>query len=309
MSKSEALEVVHGQEEEPDPRSMGDGLLAPAPPRRVTFLDAPQLADRYRGGLKVTEEEQKQLREAFDVSEEIDILPTGEVYSSHVNYRDRLTEVFGSGQWWLRPADPEHPFALTGTRVTTRQQLFVRGFYIAETIGGADYQPKNDRHNYDDACEAAKSNALVRCCKDSLGIGAECWKRRWTERFKKQFCGAFFVKVRNETKVYWRRLDSQPFKGEAGRADNRKPSAEQIAPAAPPAQEGPTLASDQEKAQVWGEAQLKWPAGRFSKERREKELLSVAKAIVGAKSLKALTGEQARELTKHLRAERTGESQ
>jgi len=154
--------------------------------------------------------------------EALDILPTGEVYVSQVHYRRRLNEVFGPGSWALVPRGP---FAMNGTTITREYALVgPGGRFISEAIGEAEYQPTNDRMTYASACEAAKSNALTRCCKD-LGIASECWDKRFTEQFKAAKCGAFWRKNSKQRKPEWRRLDAAPFYDESGPADPSKPGA------------------------------------------------------------------------------------
>jgi hypothetical protein len=155
------------------------------------------------------------LVEAFP-DEAYDILPTGEVYVSQVHYRRRLNEVFGPGSWALVPRSP---FNMNGNTITREYALVgPGGRFISEAIGEAEYQPTNDRMTYASACEAAKSNALTRCCKD-LGIASECWDKRFAERFKAEKCGSFFRATGG--KPQWRRLDAPAFFNEGSRADTR----------------------------------------------------------------------------------------
>lgn len=130
--------------------------------------------------------------------EDLDILPTGEVYASQVRYRRILNEVFGPGQWAMRPmSEPK----IQDRTVMRFFALYVRGVFVSEAPGECDYQPNNPRMSYATALEAAKSNALTRCCKD-LGIASECWDRRFTEKFKAEHC------IRDGGK--WRRKDREP---------------------------------------------------------------------------------------------------
>jgi hypothetical protein len=153
----------------------------------------------------------KELTDPFD-DEAYDILPTGEVYVSQVHYRRRLNAVFGPGGWALVPRGP---FAMNGNAITREYALVgPGGRFISEAIGEAEYQPTNDRMTYASACEAAKSNALTRCCKD-LGIASECWDRRFAEKFKAERCGAFWRKNSKARKPEWRRLDATPFYDES----------------------------------------------------------------------------------------------
>lgn len=143
-----------------------------------------------------------------------DILPTGEVYVSQVHYRRLLNTVFGPGGWALVPRGL---FARQGNTITREYALVgPGGRFISEAIGEADYQPTNDRMSYATACEAVKSNALTRCCKD-LGIASECWDKRFCEDFKARHCTAVWRQEQNRPQ--WRRKDAQPWHDETGAVD------------------------------------------------------------------------------------------
>ncbi len=61
-----------------------------------------------------------------------------------------------------------------GAHLVTREYaLFCRGRFISQSVGEHVYYAKNDL-NIGKALESAKSNALMRCCKD-LGIASELW--------------------------------------------------------------------------------------------------------------------------------------
>lgn len=49
-----------------------------------------------------------------------------------------------------------------------------------------------DQNGIATATEAAKSNALMRCCKD-LGIASELWDPRFIREFKAKHCIEVFV--------------------------------------------------------------------------------------------------------------------
>lgn len=157
--------------------------------------------------------------------EALDILPTGEVYASQVHYRRLLNSVFGPGAWALVPRGA---FAMQGNTVCREYALVgPGGRFISEAIGEAEYQPNNARMSYASACEAAKSNALTRCCKD-IGIASECWDKRFCEQFKAEHCVQ--VWLQSGGKPVWRRKDAAPFWNEKGSGDRK--AGEQTAPAA-----------------------------------------------------------------------------
>lgn len=146
-------------------------------------------------------------------NEDLDILPTGEVYASQVRYRRILNHAFGPGGWAMVPRGP---FTQRESIVYREYALFAGGRFIAEAIGEQEYFEDNTRMSWATAAEACKSNALTRCCKD-LGIASECWDRNFTTQFKRDHCVSVFVTQKNgETKVQWRRKDAEPFYKETG---------------------------------------------------------------------------------------------
>jgi ribonuclease HI len=157
-----------------------------------------------------------------------DILPTGEVYVSQVHYRRLLIKVFGPGGWALVPRGPYSTQKGAKTETITREYALVGqgGRFISEAIGEAEYQPTNDRMSYASACEAVKSNALTRCCKD-LGIASECWDRRWCEKWIAKH--AIKVWRKGTPKPQWRRKDATPWYDESGPSEPRQERREEAA--------------------------------------------------------------------------------
>jgi genome maintenance protein MGM101 len=156
-------------------------------------------------------------------TEDLDVLPTGEVYASQVRYRRILNDAFGVGGWALKPRDALRMDNATKYMYRT-WALFAHGRFISEAIGEQEYQEKNARMSYAAAAEGVKSNALTRCCKD-LGVASECWDRRFTQTFKDEHCVKVFCKnsYTNKTIVQWRLKDSAPFWNETGIARERAP--------------------------------------------------------------------------------------
>lgn len=171
---------------------------------------APIERDPYAGiaSTRVTKEQEAVLLRESKI-DELDILPTGEVYMSQVEYRRRLNAAFGPGGWALRPLGKP---TVMGNTLMQEWALYAEGRFIGSAWGEHDYHKNNDRSSYATAAEALKSNALMRCCKD-IGIAAECWDRRFTAKFKADHC----VKVwRHKAKggkgeYQWRRKDAEKF--------------------------------------------------------------------------------------------------
>lgn len=115
--------------------------------------------------------------------EDLDVLPTGEVYPPQVLLRRRLLDAFGPGGWGLMPRGPVQ---IRGNILCREYALYGHGRFLSEAIGEQEYRANNPRMTYATAAEAAKSNALVRCCKD-LGIASECWDKKFTTEWKRRY--------------------------------------------------------------------------------------------------------------------------
>jgi len=146
--------------------------------------------------------------------EDIDILPTGEIYASQVRYRRILNEAFGVGGWALIPRG-ELRLNPKDSYMYQKWALYAHGRFISEAIGEQEYQEDNKRMSYAAAAEGAKSNALTRCCKD-LGIASECWDKHFANKFVADYCVQVWRSKSKTGKPEWRRADSPPFYDETG---------------------------------------------------------------------------------------------
>lgn len=161
----------------------------------------------------------------------VEILPTGEVYYPQVQYRRILFDAFGPGGWRIEPVGP---WATHGNTISREFALYVEGRLIATAMGEQEYQPTNSRMSYATAAEAAKSNALMRCCKD-LGIATELWDKRFTLPWIAEH--AVQVWVKGKDKPQWRLKTAEPFYGETGYVAPRAAPAASPRPDPPPTQE------------------------------------------------------------------------
>ncbi len=159
--------------------------------------------------------------------QDLDILPTGEIYASQVRYRRILNAAFGVGGWALMPRDNVVLDKNTNMMYRT-WALYALGRFVSEATGEQQYQADNDRMSYASAAEAAKSNALTRCCKD-LGIASECWDKHFTEKFIADHCVQVWVE--GKQKPQWRRKNSKPFYKETGFVDGGSQPPTSSAPA------------------------------------------------------------------------------
>lgn len=192
----------------PDPTPKDTAVILGPTGQPITSMSPdpkPMTAQYVGASTNPVSEYQAKILLARPKNDELDITPMGEVYLPQVFYRKRLTEAFGPAGWALIPMGTG---AIKGTTVLREFQLMVQGRFISQTAGEADYVPENARMSYATAMESAKSNALMRCCKD-LGIASECWDKTFTDQFKKDQCVK--VWVQGSKKPYWRKKTSPPF--------------------------------------------------------------------------------------------------
>jgi hypothetical protein len=168
--------------------------------------------DVYRGaGLEPVDEDQLAILNADVPDEDLEILPTGEVYASQVKYRQALNRAFKPMGWALIPlGDPRKDEDL----LSREYGLYVRGRYASRSFG--EQQLTHGGMTYPTALESAKSNALMRCCKD-LGIASKCWDKQFCDRWREKFAVQVWVEghpksaKRGKTDKLWRRKDAKPF--------------------------------------------------------------------------------------------------
>lgn len=199
-------------------------------PRRFQRFDyrAPEnAAEAYRayagfGSDAFTEEEAALLSENVP-DDELMILPTGEVYLHQVGYRLRLNHVFGPAGWGLFPYDDEPRIVAASMKnqkiLWQRWMLIVRGRVVAIAPGETNYDPES-RSNFSmsmaTAIESAKSNALMRCCKD-IGVAAQCWDRKFADGWRDTYAVRVYrVDSSGEQKDEWRLLLDGPHWNEVG---------------------------------------------------------------------------------------------
>lgn len=151
--------------------------------------------------------------------DELDVKPdsSGAVYMSHVHVRRRLNDAFRPLGWALVPVTDAR-FDPQSKVVVQWWDLFIGGRFCSRALGGVKYLgEENENMTYDDAVEGAKSNALMRACKD-LGVAWQCWDRKFADAWRQTNCVKVWVKGKN--KPLWRRIDGVPFFNETGTSDD-----------------------------------------------------------------------------------------
>lgn len=154
-----------------------------------------------------TKEQAETLMERIP-DEDIEIRPDGLIYLPEIRYRRVLNRTFGPGAWALLPRSID----VRDGMLYYRGALFVHGRFVSEAIGEQPYTPGNDRMSYATAAEAAKSNCLVRCCKD-LGIASDLWDPSFIRAWLAKFAIEVWCTSRQDSskrKKFWRKKAAPP---------------------------------------------------------------------------------------------------
>ncbi|EPQ59053.1 mitochondrial genome maintenance MGM101 [Gloeophyllum trabeum ATCC 11539] len=138
---------------------------------------------------------------------DIEIKPDGLLYLPEIKYRRILNRAFGPGGWGLAPRSETH----VSPKIVSREYALVcLGRLVAVARGEQEYFDAVG--GVPTATEAAKSNALMRCCKD-LGVASELWDPRFIREFKAKYCVEVFAEhvPTKKKKKLWRRKDQPKF--------------------------------------------------------------------------------------------------
>ena len=131
--------------------------------------------------------------------------PDGLIYLPEIKYRRILNKAFGPGGWGLAPRGETN----VGPKIVSREWVLVcLGRFVSTSRGEQEYF---DPSGIATASEGAKSNALMRCCKD-LGIASELWDPRFIREFKSRNGVEVWAEgAGGKKKKLWRRRDQPPF--------------------------------------------------------------------------------------------------
>ncbi|CVK90453.1 probable MGM101-mitochondrial genome maintenance protein [Fusarium mangiferae] len=134
----------------------------------------------YGLGVKAVTPEQSEILARPVDAEDVEVKPDGIIYLPEVKYRRRLNEAFGPMAWGM----VHRGEVVIGNQIVTREYaLIVNGRIVSQSQGYNNYfSPES----IPAAIEGAKSNALMRCCKD-LGIASELWDPVYIRWFKKHY--------------------------------------------------------------------------------------------------------------------------
>jgi hypothetical protein len=109
----------------------------------------------------------------------VEIRPDGLIYLPWMEYVRRLREAFGIG-WALIPQGMPK---IKDTYITWGFWLVIRGVLCGFAIGEQEWRIDNATMSGTDACEGAKSNALMRLLK-GIGICIELWQPSFVRSWK-----------------------------------------------------------------------------------------------------------------------------
>ena len=179
-------------------------LPAPVPvaapePKAPVMTQADYLAMAQSFGNIETTPEQQGILFAIVGDEDVEIRPDGLIYLPWTGYVRRLRGAFGTS-WGLLPQGKP---AMRDGFVMWGFFLCVKGKMASYAVGECE---QTSRMTYGDCLEGAKSNALMRCCKN-IGISLELWEpsfiRRWVEKYAVQDV----PDPKHPGKLLWRRRD------------------------------------------------------------------------------------------------------
>lgn len=200
--ESKSTEIMHKEEFTDLPVNDGNAL--------VTYTNASML--------KIADEEQKKLQTPVDENL-IEIRPDGLLYLPQAFVRDILNQVFGIGQWALIQhqikKDPER------NKIYFDGSMLIRGSFVSRAMGEAEYHADNPMQSWASVYESAKSDCLVRCCKD-LGIAKELWMPAYGRAWQKKYAIKVWREKTGKSKngnigsFQWRRKDVDKFYDEKG---------------------------------------------------------------------------------------------
>lgn len=178
------------------------------PPKKITDGLGAEIANliHLSGTIELTGKQEKTIFAPVN-EKDIEIRPDGLIYLPWMEYVTRLKEAFGM-RWTLLPeglpkASPG------GNSIMWGFWLVIEGKPYGFAIGEQEYYPENKTMSWSDACEGAKSNALMRVCK-GIGISLELWRPSFIRAWKKKHAHQVVGKDRyGNPKTIWAKKDTE----------------------------------------------------------------------------------------------------
>ncbi len=196
-------------------RNLQEVVVSPSVARQVFNNEFDMgLLLKTAGNLDITEE-QKDILFAPVNADDVEIRPDGIIYLPWMEYAHRLTKAFGMS-WTLVPNGMPK---IHGNHIVWGFFLVIKGHLCGYAIGEQEYHPNNNRMTYSDACEATKSNALMRLCK-GIGITLELWKPSFIKKWKETYAENYYElnNKTNKNEKRWRKKGDRS----NGKADEGK---------------------------------------------------------------------------------------
>lgn len=170
---------------------MLETLTADAAARADPTFESSPWQTGYDGiGIRPFPREVAQVLSEPIAKDDVEIKPDGLLYLPEIKYRRILNRAFGPGGWGLVPQGEAEISQGILSRDWTLICLgryvlfFIHTRFVATARGEQEFFRPN---GVPTATEGAKSNALMRCCKD-LGIASELWDPRFIRKFKAAHC-------------------------------------------------------------------------------------------------------------------------
>ncbi len=172
---------------------------------KVQRSDVVALLLETAGTLKLTDDQRKIVFAKVD-PDLVEIREDGIVYLPAVEYKQTLCEAFGL-EWAIVPESPK-PVEVDGV-ILWGFHLFIQGQPIAFAWGEQQYKKGDWYMSYGDAMEGAKSNAIMRLCKQ-IGIAQDLWRPSFIRKWKVENAETYegWDKKRQEKKLLWKRLEN-----------------------------------------------------------------------------------------------------
>ncbi len=126
--------------------------------------------------------------------DDVEIRPDGLVYLPWMSYVTRLRDAFRTS-WGLLP---QGKAVMKDGYVMWGFYLAIKGKLAAYAIGECE---QTSRMSYGETLEGAKSNAIMRLCKN-MGISLELWQPSFIRRWKAKFAEEYFDEAKK--KNLWR---------------------------------------------------------------------------------------------------------
>jgi hypothetical protein len=176
--------------------------VAAPPQKKLTDGFGAEIAGliHLSGTIELTAKQEKTLFGPVK-EEDIEIRPDGLIYLPWMEYVTRLKEAFGL-RWTLLPEGLPKTGS-GGNSIMWGFWLVIDGKPYGFAIGEQAYYPENKTMSWSDACEGAKSNALMRLCK-GIGISLELWRPSFIKKWKVKYAKQTVVKNRHgEPETIW----------------------------------------------------------------------------------------------------------